>query len=179
MGHEEFDLGIRLRSAGWRLHRLDRRYVQHFGHTLNSLPAARAPLEEQVSPGCRRTPARVSRQALLHPAFARTARTEAMERGLCLVGRCLAALLLFLPDTGLALGLVLALLAGIIALMRLAQGRAGHGVLYRRHLVLPRLRTGPWASCGAGARRQHRLKAASSINRRERPPDRRHRSTNP
>ncbi|MFC0806871.1 glycosyltransferase family 2 protein [Ensifer sp. P24N7] len=35
-GYEEFDLGIRLRSAGWRLYRLDRRFVQHFGHTVNS-----------------------------------------------------------------------------------------------------------------------------------------------
>lgn len=35
-GYEEFDLGARLRAAGWGLHRLDRRFVQHFGHTLNS-----------------------------------------------------------------------------------------------------------------------------------------------
>ena len=25
-GYEEFDLGIRLRDAGWQLHRLDRRF---------------------------------------------------------------------------------------------------------------------------------------------------------
>lgn len=35
-GHEEFDLGIRLRAAGWTLHRLDRPFVQHFGHTMNA-----------------------------------------------------------------------------------------------------------------------------------------------
>lgn len=35
-GYEEFDLGVRLRSQGWRLHRLDRRFVSHFGHTSNS-----------------------------------------------------------------------------------------------------------------------------------------------
>lgn len=35
-GYEEFDLGVRLRSLGWRLHRLDRRFVSHFGHTANS-----------------------------------------------------------------------------------------------------------------------------------------------
>ena len=35
-GYEEFELGIRLRSAGWGLYRLDRRFVQHFGHTVNS-----------------------------------------------------------------------------------------------------------------------------------------------
>lgn len=33
---EEFDLGVRLRSRGWRLHRLDRRFVSHYGHTINS-----------------------------------------------------------------------------------------------------------------------------------------------
>lgn len=35
-GYEEFDLGIRLRSAGWKLHRLDRRFVCHYGHNVNS-----------------------------------------------------------------------------------------------------------------------------------------------
>jgi glycosyltransferase involved in cell wall biosynthesis len=35
-GYEEFDLGVRLRSLGWKLHRLDRRFVSHFGHTSNS-----------------------------------------------------------------------------------------------------------------------------------------------
>lgn len=35
-GYEEFEFGIRLRSAGWGLYRLDRRFVQHFGHTVNS-----------------------------------------------------------------------------------------------------------------------------------------------
>lgn len=35
-GYEEFDLGIRLRSAGWELYRLDWRFVQHFGHADNS-----------------------------------------------------------------------------------------------------------------------------------------------
>lgn len=35
-GYEEFDLGLRLRAAGWKLHRLDRRFVGHFGHTMNA-----------------------------------------------------------------------------------------------------------------------------------------------
>ncbi len=35
-GYEEFDLGVRLRSRGWNLHRLDRRFVRHFGHALNA-----------------------------------------------------------------------------------------------------------------------------------------------
>lgn len=35
-GYEEFDLGVRLRMHGWSLHRLDRRFVRHFGHALNA-----------------------------------------------------------------------------------------------------------------------------------------------
>jgi glycosyltransferase involved in cell wall biosynthesis len=35
-GYEEFDLGVRLRNLGWQLHRLDRRFVSHFGHKMNS-----------------------------------------------------------------------------------------------------------------------------------------------
>jgi glycosyltransferase involved in cell wall biosynthesis len=35
-GYEEFDLGIRLRDGGWKLHRLDRRFVSHYGHNVNS-----------------------------------------------------------------------------------------------------------------------------------------------
>jgi len=35
-GYEEFDLGVRLRARGWSLHRLDRRFVRHFGHALNA-----------------------------------------------------------------------------------------------------------------------------------------------
>ena len=33
---EEFDLGVRLRDRGWGLHRLDRSFVVHYGHTINS-----------------------------------------------------------------------------------------------------------------------------------------------
>lgn len=35
-GYEEFDLGQRLRLKGWTLYRLDRRFVDHFGHSINS-----------------------------------------------------------------------------------------------------------------------------------------------
>ena len=35
-GYEEFDLGQRLRMRGWILYRLDRRFVDHFGHSINS-----------------------------------------------------------------------------------------------------------------------------------------------
>lgn len=35
-GYEEFDLGQRLRMRGWTLFRMDRRFVDHFGHSINS-----------------------------------------------------------------------------------------------------------------------------------------------
>jgi glycosyltransferase involved in cell wall biosynthesis len=35
-GYEEFDLGIRLRSRGWTLYRLDIPFVSHYGHTINA-----------------------------------------------------------------------------------------------------------------------------------------------
>ncbi|MNH97058.1 N-glycosyltransferase [compost metagenome] len=35
-GYEELNLGIRLRSAGWKLHRLDRRFARHHGHDARS-----------------------------------------------------------------------------------------------------------------------------------------------
>ena len=34
--YEEYDLGVRLRSQGWTLFRLDRRFVYHTGHTINA-----------------------------------------------------------------------------------------------------------------------------------------------
>ncbi len=35
-GHEEFDAGVRLRTHGWKLYRLDRPFVQHFGYSMNA-----------------------------------------------------------------------------------------------------------------------------------------------
>lgn len=34
--YEEYDLGVRLRSKGWQLFRLDRRFVYHTGHSVNA-----------------------------------------------------------------------------------------------------------------------------------------------
>jgi glycosyltransferase involved in cell wall biosynthesis len=35
-GYEEFDLGVRMRQAGWGLHRLDIPFVQHFGYRMDA-----------------------------------------------------------------------------------------------------------------------------------------------
>ncbi len=35
-GYEEFDLGVRMRQAGWDLYRLDTPFVQHFGYRMNA-----------------------------------------------------------------------------------------------------------------------------------------------
>jgi glycosyltransferase involved in cell wall biosynthesis len=125
-GHEEFDLGIRLRSAGWRLHRLDRRYVQHFGHTLNSYRLLVRRWKNRYLQGV----GELLRASLGKPYFTQLLR-ELPELKLWSAvyawWALSAALLLFLPDKGLALGLVLALLAGIIALMSWRKGGLAMG----------------------------------------------------
>lgn len=35
-GYEEYELGLRLRKAGWTLHRFDLLFVRHYGHSENS-----------------------------------------------------------------------------------------------------------------------------------------------
>ncbi|WP_338011755.1 glycosyltransferase family 2 protein [Methylobacterium sp. Leaf399] len=37
-GYEEFDLAVRLRTAGWSLHRLATPFVDHYGHTIGGYP---------------------------------------------------------------------------------------------------------------------------------------------
>ncbi|WP_082528791.1 glycosyltransferase family A protein [Methylobacterium sp. Leaf466] len=37
-GYEEFDLAVRLRTAGWSLHRLATPFVDHYGHTMGGYP---------------------------------------------------------------------------------------------------------------------------------------------
>ncbi|WP_276120957.1 glycosyltransferase family 2 protein [Pararhizobium qamdonense] len=125
-GHEEFDLGIRLRSAGWRLHRLNRRYVQHFGHTLNSYRLLVRRWKNRYLQGV----GELLRASLGKPYFPQLLR-ELPELKLWSAvyawWALSAAMLLFLPDKGLALGLVLALLAGIIALMSWRKGGLAMG----------------------------------------------------
>lgn len=126
-GHEEFDLGIRLRSAGWRLHRLDRRFVQHFGHTLNSYRLLVRRWKNKYLHGV----GELLRASLGKPYFFQLLRElpELKLWGAVYLWWALSiAVLVFLPDKTLALGLVLAVLAGIVALMSLRKGGLGMGL---------------------------------------------------
>ena len=126
-GYEEFDLGIRLRDAGWQLHRLDRRFVQHFGHTLNSYRLLTRRWKNKYLHGI----GELLRASLGKPYFFRLLRELPELRlwgAVYLWWGLSIALLLFLPDKGLALGLVLALLAGIVALMSWRKGGLGMGL---------------------------------------------------
>jgi GT2 family glycosyltransferase len=126
-GYEEFDLGIRLRDAGWQLHRLDRRFVQHFGHTLNSYKLLMRRWRNKYLHGI----GELLRASLGRPYFFQLLRElpELRLWGAVYLWWALSiGLLLFLPQKGLALGLVLALLAGIVALMSWRKGGLGMGL---------------------------------------------------
>lgn len=126
-GYEEFDLGIRLRDAGWQLHRLDRRFVQHFGHTLNSYKLLMRRWKNKYLHGI----GELLRASLGKPYFFQLMRElpELRLWGAVYLWWALSiGLLLFLPQKGLALGLVLALLAGIVALMSWRKGGLGMGL---------------------------------------------------
>lgn len=126
-GYEEFDLGIRLRGAGWQLHRLDRRFVQHFGHTLNSYKLLMRRWKNKYLHGI----GELLRASLGKPYFFQLLRELPELRlwgAVYLWWGFSLALLLFLPNKGLALGLVLALLVGIVALMSWRKGGLGMGL---------------------------------------------------
>lgn len=126
-GHEEFDLGVRLRSSGWQLYRLDRRFVRHFGHTLNSYRLLVRRWKNKYLYGV----GELLRASLGRPYFSLLLR-ELPELKLWaavyLWWAISIAVLLLLPDKTLALGLVLSLLAGIVLLMSLRKGGLGMGI---------------------------------------------------
>ncbi len=114
-GYEEFDLGIRLRSAGWQLHRLDRRFVRHFGHTVNSYRLLVRRWKSKYLYGI----GELLRASLGRPYFLQLLRELPELRLWALVLLwwlfCLG-LLLFLPDKVLAIGAILAMLSGVVLL---------------------------------------------------------------
>ncbi|WEX10631.1 glycosyltransferase [Chelativorans sp. AA-79] len=126
-GYEEFDLGIRLRSAGWRLVRLDRRYVRHYGHVENSYRLLVRRWKSKYLFGI----GEVLRAAMGRPHLVRLLK-ELPEIRLWIVvlGWIVLslALLVFLADKLLALAIVLALFALIAATMSLRKGGIAMGL---------------------------------------------------
>lgn len=120
-GYEEFDLGIRLRAAGWALHRLDRRFVQHFGHAENSYRLLVRRWKNKYLQGI----GELLRAALGKPYFPRLLRELPELKlwgALYLWWALCLALLVFAPDKRMALGLVALSLAAAVALMSWRKG---------------------------------------------------------
>jgi glycosyltransferase involved in cell wall biosynthesis len=126
-GYEEFDLGIRLRSAGWALHRLDRRFVQHFGHTVNSYRLLVRRWKTKYLYGI----GELLRASLGKPYFLQLLRELPELRLWGLVQLwwlfCLC-LIVFLPDKLVAIGIVLAMTAGVVALASVKKRSLGMGL---------------------------------------------------
>lgn len=126
-GYEEFDLGIRLRDAGWQLHRLDRRFVQHFGHAENSYRLLMRRWKNKYLHGI----GELLRASFGRPYFFQLLRELPELRlwaAVYLWWLLSLVMLLVLPDKRLAFGLVIGLLAGIVALMSLRKGGLGMGL---------------------------------------------------
>lgn len=117
-GYEEFDLGVRLRHAGWTLFRMDRPFVQHFGHTMNAYRLLVRRWQSKYLRGV----GEVLRAAFGKAHFAnllaelRELRLWALVYAWWLV---MIGVLVLVPDKGLALGIDLLLLLAVVGIMSL------------------------------------------------------------
>jgi glycosyltransferase involved in cell wall biosynthesis len=126
-GYEEFELGLRLHNAGWKLHRLNRRFVQHFGHTQNAYRLLVRRWKTKYLHGI----GELLRSGVGKPYFFRMLRElkELRLWGAVYVWAALAlALLIGLPDTRLALALILGSVAVVVALVSLRKGSLQMGL---------------------------------------------------
>jgi len=126
-GYEEFDLGIRLRSAGWRLVRLDRRFVQHYGHVENSYRLLVRRWKSKYLFGI----GELLRAAAGKPHFTRLLRELPELRLWALVLAWMAfclAILIFFPNKLMALIIVLATFVFAVAVMSLRKGGLAMGL---------------------------------------------------
>lgn len=125
--YEEVELGARLRAAGFTLHRLDRRFVDHFGHRTDAYVL----LWRRLRSGYLMGVGEVVRAALGRPHFKLIAREIRELRLYLLVYLWWAAIVLALvlvPDKPLAAGLALASVAGAVALRSWRQKSLALGV---------------------------------------------------
>ncbi|MGX1788305.1 glycosyltransferase family 2 protein [Bosea sp. NPDC055332] len=119
-GYEEFDLGLRLRARGWTLHRLDRRFVRHFGHAIS----AYALLLRRWKSGYLRGIGELLRAALGQPQWRRLVQDLPELKLWTLVYLWLAVMIVLpftLPSPALGLAIDAALTAGIVGMMSLRQ----------------------------------------------------------
>lgn len=126
-GYEEFDLGIRLRSANWALYRLDRRFVRHFGHSVNSYRLLARRWKSKYLFGI----GELLRASVGKPYFLQVMRElpELKLWGLVYLWWALSvALILFLPDKVAACVAVLASFAGAVLLIGARKGGLSMGL---------------------------------------------------
>lgn len=119
-GYEEFDLGLRLRTRGWTLSRLDRRFVHHFGHALNAYTL----LLRRWRSGYLRGIGELLRAALGQPQWRRLVQELPELKLWAMVYFWLIAMIalpLALPNPTLGLAIDTILTAGIVGAMSLRQ----------------------------------------------------------
>ncbi|MFC5421594.1 glycosyltransferase family 2 protein [Bosea eneae] len=119
-GYEEFDLGLRLRARGWSLHRLDRRFVRHFGHAINAYSL----LLRRWKSGYLRGIGELLRAALGKPQWRRLIEDLPelkLWAGVYLWLIAMIALPFALPSPAMGLALDAILTAGIVGAMSLRQ----------------------------------------------------------
>lgn len=125
--YEEFDLAARLRSTGWTLHRLDRRFVGHYGHTENSYRLLVRRWRSKYLFGI----GELLRASLGRPYFFRLFRELSELRlwaGIYLWWAVSLAFLVFAPDKALALGVVGASFVAVVALVSVRKGGLNMGL---------------------------------------------------
>ncbi|WP_293800304.1 glycosyltransferase [uncultured Bosea sp.] len=126
-GYEEFDLGVRLRMHGWSLHRLDRRFVRHFGHALN----AYALLLRRWKSGYLRGIGELLRAAMGQPQWRQLVQDLPelkLWAGVYAWLVLMVALPFVLPSPLLGLALDAALTTGIVGMMSLRQRSVSLGL---------------------------------------------------
>ncbi|MBA8900229.1 glycosyltransferase [Phyllobacterium sp. P30BS-XVII] len=119
-GYEEFDLGVRLRALGWELYRLDRRFVEHFGHSINAYKLLVRRWQSKYLRGV----GELLRAALGRPHWSKLVQELPELRlwaGVYVWLLLMIALLIFLPDKKLALLIDVALIVLVVAAMSLKQ----------------------------------------------------------
>ena len=117
-GYEEFDLGVRMRQAGWGLHRLDTPFAQHFGYRMN---AYKLLLRRWRSKYLRGT-GEVLRAATGKPhlwSLLRDIRELKLWAAVYLGALALVLVLVFAPNKWLALLFCVVAIAGVVAVMSL------------------------------------------------------------
>ncbi|MET3926725.1 glycosyltransferase family 2 protein [Devosia sp. 2618] len=117
-GYEEFDLGVRLRQAGWGLYRLDTPFVQHFGYQMNAYALLLRRWRSKYLRGTGEVIRAAMGKAHLGPLL-RDIRELRLWSAVYVGLLILLLVLIFVPNKLLALGICIAAVAGVIGVMSL------------------------------------------------------------